>query len=763
MSLAMTTALGRILACSMAVTASGAAFAQATPTQPNGPAPTTAALAEQGTPPEAVGADIIVTAQKRAERVQDVPLAVQVLTGDALQAQGVRQFSDLTKAAPSLIIRPAEQPVNASVSIRGIGTFAFSPSVEPSVAVQIDDVPVQFLARAFADLSDIERIEVLRGPQSTLYGRSASAGLLNIVTQGPSAHLTGRVGGLITTDREYSGNAALSGPLTDTLGFRASVNYDNFAGNVHNLFNGDTVNGFKTLSTRGKLVWNPTPTLNITGQVGYIDGHTTIGRPFVHISPNARLRGVAAYTPAVFAPGVTFDRDNTDVVNNVDSGTDYTDFSQSIRAALDLGFASLVSITAWDHFKQFDILDQDESAIAALDNRQFGTFNTHAFSQELRLVSSGKTRLRYTLGLFYSNLNLTRDFTRGPFFSIARWYATNGNKQYAAFGQAEYEIINGTSLIGGVRAGHGKIDYTFLDFAANNAKFAGNNSEDYQTYKAGIQQHVAKDVMAFATFATGHKGQAYDIGTGFNLLRQQTGPVRPETSKDWQLGVKSQFLDRKVTLNVTLFTTTFDNFQAQGIETLPDGTINFRLANVGKLRTRGVELEGGVRFNRALNLSGGVTYDDARILSFPLAQCYPLQTAAQGCAGTPARQNLAGFRPAQAPEWKLSVTADYTPRLTDTLDGVAQAAYNYQSSFNFGINGDPETLQKGYGILNLSLGVRSADRTWELIGFVNNVFDKQYFFNANNSAGNQGNAFATQSNLPRDFRRYAGVRASVSF
>lgn len=763
MSLFTTTALGRILACGMAVSASSAAFAQAAPTQPNDPAPSPTALAEQGTPAETAGTDIIVTAQKRAERVQDVPLAVQVLTGDALQAQGVRQFTDLTKAAPSLIIRPAEQPVNASISIRGIGTFAFSPSVEPSVAVQIDDVPVQFLARAFADLSDIERIEVLRGPQSTLYGRSASAGLLNIVTQGPSAHLTGRVGGLVTTDREYSGNAALSGPLTDTLGFRTSVNYDTFDGNVRNLFNGERVNGFRTLSTRGKLVWNPTPNLNLTAQIGYIDGHTTIGRPFARVSPNARLRGVAAYTPAVFAPGVTFTDDNTNVVNNVTSGTDYSDFSQSLRASLDLGFASLVSITAWDHFKQFDILDQDESAIAALDNRQFGTFNTHAFSQELRLVSSGKTRLRYTLGLFYSNLNLTRDFTRGPFFSIGRWYATNGNKQYAAFGQAEYEIIDGTSLIGGIRAGHGKIDYTFLDYAANNAKFAGNNSEDYQTYKAGIQQRVTKDVMAFATFATGHKGQAYDIGTGFNLVRQNSGPVRPETSKDWQLGVKSQFLDRKVTLNVTLFNTTFDNFQAQGIETLADGTINFRLANVGKLRTRGVELEGGVRFNRELNLSGGVTYVDAKILSFPLAQCYPGQTVAQGCIGSPSRQNLAGYRPAQAPEWKLSVSADYTPSLTPTLDGVFQAAYNYQGAFNFGINRDPETVQKAYGILNLSFGIRGADRKWELVGFVNNVFDKHYFFNVNNSYGNQGNAQATQSNLPRDFNRYAGVRASHTF
>jgi iron complex outermembrane receptor protein len=766
-----TTAVARALfAASIAFAGAGQALAQdAPPEQAGSPASTRDQLSEQGV---ADSDDIVVTAQKREERVQDIPLAVQVVTGQALDAQGIREFSELTRAAPSLLIRPAEHPVNASVSIRGIGTFAFSPSVEPSVAIQIDDVPVQFLARAFADLSDIERIEVLRGPQSTLYGRSASAGLLNIVTQGPSAELRGRIGGLVTTDKEYGVNAAISGPLTPTLGFRISANYDKFEGNVRNLFNGDKVNGREIFSTRGKLVWDPTSTLNVVAQIGYIDGHTTIGRPFIRVAPDAFLR-LPANGPAIFAPGVTFGEDNTDVVNNVTSGTDYTDFSQSLRASLDLGFASVVSITAWDHFKQFDILDQDESAVAAFDNRQFGTFDTNAFSQELRLVSPGATKLRYTLGLFYSNLNLSRDFTRGPFFSIARWYATNGTKQYAAFGQVEYDVLEGTTLIAGARAGKGKIDYTFLDIANGNARFAGDDSETYQTYKAGIQQRLAPDVMAFFTYATGHKGQAYDIGTGFNLLRQRSGPVRPETSEDWQLGIKTQFWDRRVTFNATLFTTSFDNFQAQGIETLADGTTNFRLANVGELRTRGFELEGGVRFADDLNISGGITYVDAIIRSFPFAQCYPAQSLALGCiAGVvatpttpavPAHQDLAGFRPAQAPEWKLSISGEYTPALTSSLNGVFQAAYNYQSSFNFGINNDPETVQDAYGILNVSLGVRGHDRQWELIGFVNNLFDKQYFFNMNNSYGNQGNHQAIQSNLPRDFRRYGGVRATLNF
>jgi iron complex outermembrane receptor protein len=370
--------------------------------------------------------------------------------------------------------------------------------------------------------------------------------------------------------------------------------------------------------------------------------------------------------------------------------------------------------------------------------------------------------LAYTLGLFYSDMDVIRNFVRGPFFSIASWYATTGSKQYAGFGQAEYEVIEGTTLVGGMRVGHYDIDYTFRD-RANNGYFSGDDSETYETYRASVQHRFTPDVMAFATFATGHKGQAYDISTGFNLVRQNSGPTKAEKSKDYEIGMKSQLLDHRVTLNTTVFTTTFDNFQAQGIETLSDGTSNFRLSNVGKLRTRGVEIEGAVRPSTDFNFSGGMTYTDAKILSFPFGQCYPGQTAAQGCTGTPARQNLAGFRPAQAPVWKLSLNGEYTPPLTSSLQGLLQLAYTYQSKFNFGLNNDPETIQDAYGIANLSLGVRSPERRWEVAGFVNNLFDKLYFFNMNDSFGNQGNAQAVQSNLPRDMRRYGGVRASYNF
>ena len=181
------------------------------------PAHAQTAVEAEPAPAEQEG-EIVVTAQKRAENVQDVPLAVTVVTGQQLETANVRDFTELTKIAPSLSIRPADSAQNASVNIRGIGTFAFSIGVESAVAIQIDDVPLAFQARAFSDLADIERIEVLRGPQSTLYGKNASAGLINIVTKAPGSTFAGRVALSATTDAEYRLEMSGSGPVSDTLG-----------------------------------------------------------------------------------------------------------------------------------------------------------------------------------------------------------------------------------------------------------------------------------------------------------------------------------------------------------------------------------------------------------------------------------------------------------------------------------------------------------------------------------------------------------------
>jgi len=707
-------------------------------------------------------APVTVTAEKRTRDLQKVPVAVAVVSAEQLDAFAVRDFNDLNRVSPSLVIRPAENPVNASLTVRGVGTFAFSIGVEPSVAVVVDDVPIGFQPRAFTDLSDLAQIEVLRGPQSTLYGKSASAGLINITTLPPSDTLTASVSALTTGDGEIGGSATFSGPLGEHAGFRSSWNYDNFGGNITNDFNGNDINGRRTLSSRNKLVWDVTDELNLALGYDYVDGHTTTGRPFFALAPDANLRGT--FAPSVFAEGITPGPDNTHVLNNYTTGTDYTDNAGSVKVSYDFGGPTLMSITAYDSYKMFDRLDQDESALPQLDNRQFGTFSSHQTTQEFRLLSPADDRFRYTLGLFYADVDYARNFGRGPYYSQAAWFATSSSKQYAGFGQIEYDLRPLTTLILGGRLSSEEIGYTFDDFLANQA-FRGSDSDTFGTYKAGLQQQVTDDFMLFLTTATGHKGETYDLSTGFNAVRAAGGPVRPETSTNYELGARMQFLDRYLTLNTTLFDTRYKDFQAQGIETLSDGSTNYRLANVGRLHTRGVELESSYRASADLSLGASATYLDAEITDFPFAQCYPNQTAAQGCTGTAVKsQDLAGARPPLAPKWKFAGNFNYAhPMGSSGLLGVVTGSYTYQSEVNYSLSQDPLTVQDGYGIANFSIGVREESGRWEVMGFVNNAFDKQYYSNIANSTSNYSNRLALQSYLPRDFERYFGVRATYNF
>jgi len=707
--------------------------------------------------------EIIVTAQKRAENVQQVPLAVSVVSPTQLAAAGVRQFQDLGKIAPSLTIRPAEHPVNANVSLRGVGTFAFGIGVEPSVAVLVDEVPLAFQARAFTDLPDVERIEVLRGPQSTLYGKSASAGLINIITRNPTDTFHIRANAMATTDKEYGANFSASGPMGQDLGYVLSASYSFWDGNVHNLFNGKTVNGRETFNLRGKIRWEPSPDAKITLSGNYLNGNTDVGRPFIRMASGALLRNQTGLTADVTMPGVVISEANQDISNNYEARTRYWGAGGNLRGEFGLGDHTLISITSYDRFRLDDYLDQDDTSSSTVwgNNNQVGAFKSSLFTQEVRLLSPGSKPFRYTLGAYYAHVAFERPFVRGPQFSVANWYATSKSTQVAGFVQADWEFMPKATLTGGARVQNEKIAYTFQDLAAN-AAFSGGAEDTAATWRASLRYEFTPDINGFVTYSTGYKGQTYDLTTGFNANRAAAGPIRPEKSRDIEVGLRTQLFDRKLTLNLTYFDTVYRDLQAQTIETLADGTSNFRLTNVGKLGTKGVEIDAMLRPSDVFSLSTSIAVLDAKYLDYAVAQCYPGQTAAQGCTGSPSSQNLTGTTAVQAPKLKFSVSAEYTPRLSENLRGVVQANWQRQSSVYYSAR-DPEAFQKPYSIVNIGLGVRDEDRKWEVNAFVNNLFDEKYYGSLVNTAGNFGGLQATQAVLPRDFRRYGGVRASLNF
>ena len=712
--------------------------------------------------------EIVVTAQKREQNVQSVPLSVQVIGEAQLSAAGIENFEDFNRVAPSLLVRTDVTPINATVAIRGIGTSAFGIGVEPSVAVVVDDVPLAFQARAFGNMMDISRVEILAGPQSTLYGKSSTAGLVNIVTPDPTHTLSGKIEATGTTDSERDVSGYLSGPLTDTLAGRLSVISSDFPGTIKNLYTGWKSDGDKSLNAHGKLVWDPTSALKVVTNLNYNAGTTTDDYAWINLAANANLRGNPAYPPSVYLNGVVPGFDNTNIYNNYGTGTRYGNFDQSVKVSWDLGGPTLMSISDHSYFWLDDHQDVDYTAVTALDDRQQGYFHNTQWTEELRLVSPGSQAFRYTAGLFYADVTYARTFTRGPYFSDAGWHTTEGSRQEAAFGQFEYDIVDRLTLIAGLRLGNELINYTYTNLllAPPGNGWAGHNNNGYATYKVGPQYQLTDHIMLFALHATGHKGETYNLVTGFNAAIAASGPVRPETSSDYEVGAKMQFLDQRLTVNPTLFTTNYNNYQAQGIQVLENGTTNYELENVGVVRTRGVEDTNTYRPTRDLTFGLSGTYLDASILSYPTGQCYPLQTPAEGCVGggATAFQNMAGKALFDAPKWKFAADMTWYKNLGFIpWEAVFQSSYTYTSTVNYALSLDPTTVQKGYGILNMSVGLHDAPDRFSVSLFVNNVLDKHYHPDITDVASTFGNAAAIGALVPRDFSTYGGLRVSAQF
>jgi iron complex outermembrane recepter protein len=225
------------------------------------------------------------------------------------------------------------------------------------------------------------------------------------------------------------------------------------------------------------------------------------------------------------------------------------------------------------------------------------------------------------------------------------------------------------------------------------------------TGKIGIQQQLGPRMMAYATYSRGHKGKAFDLTSSFDTPDSPArNAVNPEKSDSFEIGLKGSGFDHRLRFSAALFSTKYNDFQAQSVLPGAGGSSGFFLTNVGSVRTRGVELEWLAKPVDDFSINGSATYDDAKILSFPKAACYSFQTAAGGCInGT---QDLSGKKLANAPKWKINIGADLkVPLRNMPFDGFVNVNYTWQSSTNFSLSQDPATFQKGYGILNATVGV----------------------------------------------------------
>jgi iron complex outermembrane receptor protein len=767
----------------------------------------------------AVVEEVIVTSGKRPEKAQEVPASVLVVTAAALERSNIRDFDDLVSVAPSVTITKTSQPANNSINIRGIGTHAFSIATEPSVAVVIDDIPQAFQAAAFAALVDVQQVEVLRGPQNTLFGKAASAGVVSVTTQPATDTFTARVDALVTGDGEHRLAGTLSGPITDTLKFRLAAHYSDYRGNIYNLSTGAWLNGNSDTTLRGKLVWEPSPDWSVTlspyiirtlasccvGAQSFLSPGVTAGRN--HVAQSTALAGI------------TVGPDSVRTRMDVNARGNALDYGSGLKVTRRLGDYTLDSISSYDRYDLYDRQDTDSTDI---DFSQFaptaprggsangGYFKINSVTQELRLTSHDRGRLTWVGGFFYSQTNSQRHFVRGSntlgdFNGLTSLPTTNGTAysaylsraeavNYAAFGQGAFKLTDGLDLLAGLRVNREKIGYTFQDLG-NRVTYGSPecattsptlaietcSSDTSVTGRVGLRYRFSPDIMAFATYSRGYKGLAYDLtSTLTTRTLLATGPLRgvpvadavaarqpvaPETVDNYEVGIKASLFHRRLTWNVTAFNMIFEGFQAQSRDLITNQNL---LNSIGRVTSRGVETELAAVVGEHLTLNASGAYNRATLNDFPNANCYGFQTAAQGCVG--GQQNLSGKPLPNAPRWNANIGGQYDAPLDGgrgRLRGFLQATARWQSKVIFNLLQDPTSVQKAYGAVNLAAGVRGEG--WKASVFVNNLFDQRFAL----TRGRDAHWNINQTTTPptdavtwkpaRDSFRYGGVRLQFSY
>ncbi|HKT15939.1 MAG TPA: TonB-dependent receptor [Allosphingosinicella sp.] len=552
--------------------------------------------------------DIIVTAQKRSERLQDVPIAVTTVKGEQLSAMGVESAIDLRLAAPSLNSTNANGYLASS--IRGVGSLNFAATAESPVGLYIDGVYLGAAQASELTLNNIQSVEVLKGPQGTLFGRNSTGGVVQITTVTPSDVPTGRFSVGYANYDTLTGNAYISGGLADGLAADFA-----FAGRTQgkgwgkNIITGSDVNRTKhDLSFRSKLVWEPGPETKVTLIGNYWDGNDTQGTIMAY---PGKLSGPV--------PG----RVNPDLGYNSDSDHDYfrSGWSYGGTLKIDHNFDSIriASISAYRKGRSFLSEDLDFTPFDVMSLKIWQ--ETEQFSQELQLSSRGSSRLTWTGGLYYFYLKgayppIILDLLNVPGAGIIlTQYDTLTAKSGAAYGQATYEILDDTHLTVGGRYTTERradidasqiVEIPFLGLTIPTAFPDRRVTANKFTYRISLDHRFSDEVLVYASLNTGFKSGGYNPNAHDQL------PYRPETVTAYEAGLKTDLFDRRLRFNVAGFYYDYKDIQVERLTATA-----LVVENGPSARIYGADVDFTAVLGRGFNLTGGINWISPKFRKYP--------------------------------------------------------------------------------------------------------------------------------------------------
>lgn len=763
---------------------------------------------DQGTPAtEAAQSDddsvtIVVTAQKRAENLQDVPVNVNVVTDTTLTALNVYDTADLVRAVPSLQVNSS---VGGNFQLRGIGTFGFGRSAEGSVGVVLDGVVLNRLPTNA--MFDLERVEVLNGPQGLLFGKNSSAGLINIITKAPQlGKVEASFHGDFGEHDVRNAQAVINLPIGSTAALRLSASHVQFGDIVYNPFlkvwNKDHAN-----LVRARFKWEPSAdlTVQISGDWSRRtnNGVVNFSQPLIALNNNANgvALGNALRTNCGIIPGPN---NNQVCLNDLGDKRAYAvrAYGGSIQLDYTVGEHVLTSITALRRNRSGSFAVSDESrkafesdgSITHSFDRNVNPIAVNTFSQELRLTSPKGSLVDYVAGLYYAHSSSRDTIDQGGTFDV---FADNAGIEFrrilkvriksrtaAAFGQATFHPTDKFDLIAGGRVTrdylHDQSARHFIDplndpftgapLGGHYFYLVGNSAFDFLpvnetikktnfSWRLGAQYNPNRDLMVYATASRGYKGGFVNDQIAPPADPRRPTVVQPEYPMAYELGLKSTLLDGAATFNAALFYTKVNGFQTTNYVPAPTpgqpGT--FYQSNADHITSKGVDVSVNARPAKGLTITGGVLYNPTSYAKGFLVPCTAVAAAAPpigtGCATTASTKRLYN-----APLWKGNALVNYEMPVSDKLNVVWSGDFSFRSSIAYSSTPNPGLVDHSRFITGARIALRSADDVWGVSLFCRNCFDSRvpYYLAEQGSAG-------FQRGLSLDSYRVAGISLDLKY
>ncbi len=763
---------------------------------------------------------IVVTARRRTETAQAVPLAISVIRGDSIESTGNFNIVKLQQLAPTLQVYTSN-PRNTSVNIRGLGVpFGLtSDGFEQGVGIYVDDVYNSRVAAATFDFLDVQQVEVLRGPQGTLYGKNTTAGAINITTNQPTFDFEARAEATFGNLSHKQFKAAVSGPLSDKVAVRLAGAYNNRRGTIFNVLNGRWINEQDNIGLRAQLLFKPNSDLSITLSGDYsTQNPECCGTLFVRTGLTQRALArqydaLAALQNYQVPSRNPYDR-LTDIDAPLQAGNKIG--GASLRVKWNVGGGTVTSISAWRFWDWKPQNDRDFTGLSIVSRSQ-NPSQQNQYSQEFRYNYSGD-KFDFVVGLFGFHQRIDTQGTEQQGANASKWSLsgaqandpsilaglTASNIQWlkstsaALYGQVSWKATDSLTIQPGIRLNYDKKSGFYERVVTNGqgqpvscspAPAAGTvlaaQCGIYQpqrtepsaskwnfSYDVNLNYKLARDVLLYATYAKSFKTLGINQNglplTTANVPDLSVSTVRPESVNHFEVGLKTQFWDRRATFNLAAFLTEINDFQAT-VNGGQFGTVRGYLANAEKVRSQGIEADFKIRTSDRFTAYANLAYTDAKYVKFTNAPCPPELSGgtfvaadgsqAAGLAGVPGSLSpracdISGRQLPGISKWAFSYGAEVNQPLT--VLGKEGQVYlgvdgSYRSAWQSNASPSVYTEVKGYALTNFRLGFRGEG--FDVFGWVRNAFDVNYIDLLQVAPGNVGLIAGT----PGDERTFGGT------